>query len=45
MAHSQGQVQKAVQGFTWTLDKLAAKIRSSPDDIEIYELWGLGNDQ
>jgi len=41
MAQLQGELEKAYQGFTWTLEKLAKAVKSQPDDKEMQELFGL----
>lgn len=41
MAKLQGNLEKAAQGFKWTLDKLEAKLKTVKDDPDLLELWGL----
>lgn len=41
IAQLEGQIDKALQGFNWTLLKLEEKLKQLPTDEEIRELWGL----
>lgn len=39
-----GLYEKAEQGFLWTLEQLEAKLKITPDDVDLYELRGLTKD-
>lgn len=41
MAEQSGHLEKAKQGFEWALKKLEEKMKSTADDPEIKELWGM----
>lgn len=41
MSQLQGELEKSFQGFTWTLDRLAKLVKSTPEDTDILELYGL----
>ncbi|XP_053695787.1 tetratricopeptide repeat protein 19 homolog, mitochondrial [Sabethes cyaneus] len=41
LSQLQGQLDKAVQGFEWTLAKLEEKLKLVGEDTEIRELWGI----
>lgn len=41
MAGLQGQFDKAVTGFRWTLEKIDSKLKELERDEELLELWGL----
>lgn len=41
MAQLQGELEKALQGFTWTLKKIEENIKKMPEDKDIQELFGL----
>lgn len=41
IAQLQGHLDKAVQGFEWTLAKLEENLKKAGEDPEIRELWGI----
>lgn len=41
LSQLQGHLDKAVQGFEWTLAKLEEKLKLVGEDPEIRELWGI----
>lgn len=41
IAQLQGHLDKAVQGFEWTLAKLEENLKKVGEDKEILELWGI----
>ncbi|XP_055544047.1 tetratricopeptide repeat protein 19 homolog, mitochondrial [Wyeomyia smithii] len=41
LSQLQGHLDKAVQGFEWTLAKLEEKLKLVGEDSEIRELWGI----
>lgn len=43
MAHIQGNLDKAQQGFEWTITKIEKNIKNRPDDKDMQELWGLAH--
>lgn len=44
MAAVQGNLEKALLGFQWTMDKLESKRKVQPEDQDLLELWGLTKD-
>lgn len=40
MAHMQNQIEKAIQGFQWTLDEIEKKLKTVNDD-DLLEMWSL----
>lgn len=41
LCHFQGNLDKASQGFQWTLEKLGEKVQRFKDDTDLRELYGL----
>lgn len=41
LCHFQGKLDKALQGFQWTLEMLEKKVQQFKDDKEVLELFGL----
>lgn len=41
MAQLQGELDKAMQGFTWTLKRIEEHLKKTPSDKDIQELLGL----
>ncbi|XP_062552573.1 tetratricopeptide repeat protein 19 homolog, mitochondrial [Armigeres subalbatus] len=41
IAQLQGHLDKAIQGFEWTIAKLEDNLKKAGDDKEIMELWGI----
>ncbi|XP_017472257.1 PREDICTED: tetratricopeptide repeat protein 19 homolog, mitochondrial isoform X2 [Rhagoletis zephyria] len=41
MAQLQGELDKALQGFTWTLQRIEEHLKKDPSDKDILELLGL----
>ncbi|XP_017854427.2 tetratricopeptide repeat protein 19 homolog, mitochondrial isoform X2 [Drosophila busckii] len=41
MSQMQGELEKSLQGFTWTMQKLAKLVEKMPEDKDILELYGL----
>lgn len=41
MAQLQGELDKAMQGFTWTLKRIEEHIKKTPNDKDVQELLGL----
>ncbi|XP_050322067.1 tetratricopeptide repeat protein 19 homolog, mitochondrial isoform X1 [Bactrocera neohumeralis] len=41
MAQLQGELDKAMQGFTWTLKRIEDHIKQTPNDKDVQELLGL----
>lgn len=41
MAEMRGQLDKARQGFEWTLKKLEDKLKVEADNMDLLELWGM----
>lgn len=39
-----GLHDQAEQGFVWTLERIEAKLKATPDDADLYELLGLTKD-
>lgn len=41
MAQLQGDLEKALNGFKWTLQKVEEKLKEIEEDDDLLELWGL----
>ncbi|XP_055371167.1 tetratricopeptide repeat protein 19 homolog, mitochondrial [Condylostylus longicornis] len=41
MSQLKGQLEKAKQGFIWTIEKIEQKLKSLPNDNDLLELYGL----
>ena len=41
MAQLQGHIDKAVQGFQWTLERIEKNLIKVAEDEELLELWGI----